>query len=934
MLDTLSHGVSSSTEPPGDGPPVYGRERELARIEALLGAAREGCGGALVVGGAAGAGKSTLLAAARARAGAMTVLATSGVESEAELPFAALHALVRPVLDRLDRLPEVQANALRGALGLGPDAGEHRLVVSVAALSLLAEAAEFAPVLCLIDDAHWLDAASAETLAFVARRLEIDRVACVFATRDAAGGGFDATGLDELALGGLAPAAAAELLERAAGEPLAPAVHAWLLEASEGNPLALLELCAALNPAQLRGSEPLLGPPPVSARVERAFVARVERLPDATQTLLLTAAVDDTGDLATVLAAAERLDVAAEALDCAERADLVRVRGRSIALRHPLLRSALYHAAPASRRRQAHAALADALAAEADADRRAWHSAAAAVGLDPGVADQLEDAAERARRRGSHAAASLALERAAALTADPERRARRLAAGGNDAWLAGRAPRAQTLLARARTAGADPLLRADVDRVRAVIGLTGGEPAGAAELARDAAVAVEPFDARRALHLLSIATLGAMYASDGEAIVAIGEAARRIEPGETPVARLLAEHLRGVGAYYRGDFAHAAPHLRAALALAEEADANEHPQSSEILTIAASVGLFLGDDRAVHELHRRMVARARDRGALGTLTWTLPRLAVSDIWAGHWSAASAGLTEALDLARAQGFGVVVAYLLSELAIVAALRGEEQECRARAAESLALATAHGARYVAYIANSALVALEIALGRADEAFERSRAFPVMPGLDFWDALDRVEAAVRAGAGHLARPAADAFWAWAEAGGSAWARPVARHCRALLSADPKEAERLFTEALDLHALAFRPFERARTELAFGEFLRRVRRRRQARGHVRAALETFEALGARLWAERARVELRASGQSARRRDPSTLDALTAQERQIAQRVAEGHTNRDIAAQLFLSPRTIDFHLRNIFRKLEIGSRIELVRLDLDALG
>src|SRR5919107_4249038 len=312
--------MGSSTERAGEGPPVHGRERELARIEALLGGARAGRGGALVLGGAAGVGKSTLLAGARARAGGMTVLATSGVESEAELPFAALHALVRPVLDRLDGLPEVQANALRGALGLGPDAGEHRLVVSVAVLSLLAEAAECEPVLCLVDDAHGLDAASAETLAFVARRLEVDRVACMFATRDGAGGGFDAAGLDELALGGLAPAAAAGLLQRAAGEPLAPAVHAWLLEATEGNPLALLELRAALSPAQRRGTEPLLGPPPVSARVERAFVARVERLPDATQTLLLTAAVDDSGDLATVLAAAERLDVAAEALDCAQRA--------------------------------------------------------------------------------------------------------------------------------------------------------------------------------------------------------------------------------------------------------------------------------------------------------------------------------------------------------------------------------------------------------------------------------------------------------------------------------------------------------------------------------------------------------------------------------------------------------------------------------------
>jgi DNA-binding CsgD family transcriptional regulator len=734
-------------------------------------------------------------------------------------------------------------------------------------------------------------------------------------------------------VGGLSATAAGALLEHAAAEPLAPAVRAWLLEVTEGNPLALLELSAALTPAQRRGDEPLLAPPPVSARVERSFASRVERLPDATQTLLLTAAADDSGELSTVLAAAERQGAPAEALDDAERSGLVHVRARRIVLRHPLLRSAVYHGAPASRRRRAHAALAETLSGDTDADRRAWHRAAASIGSDPAVVEELEDAAGRARRRGGHAAASLALERAAALTPDPGRRARQLADAGDEAWLAGRGARAVTLLERGRAASGDPVLRADIDRVRALIGLTGGIPADAAEIARHAAVEVEPVDGRRALQLLGIATLGAAYASDRPAIVAIGEVARRIPSHDGAVVRLLGEHLRGVGAYYNGDFAHAAPHLRAALALAEEADAEGRPESADILTIAASIGLFLGDDRAVHDLHRRMVARARDRGAMGVLTWTLPRLAVSDIWAGQWSAAVAGLSEALDLARAQGFDVVVAFLLSELAIVAALRGDEDECRARAAESLALASAHGARYVAYIANSALVALELALGRSGDALDRSRAFPVMPGLDFWDALDRIEAAVRAGAPEHARPAAELFSAWAETSGSAWARPVARHCRALLSADPAEADRLFREALELHALAFRPLERARTELAYGEFLRRARRRKQARAHVRAALETFEALGARLWAERARTELRASGESARRRDPSTIDELTAQERQIAHRVAEGHTNRDIAAQLFLSPRTIDFHLRNIFRKLEICSRMELVRLDLDAV-
>ncbi len=289
------------------------------------------------------------------------------------------------------------------------------------------------------------------------------------------------------------------------------------------------------------------------------------------------------------------------------------------------------------------------------------------------------------------------------------------------------------------------------------------------------------------------------------------------------MTRLLGQHLRGLGAYYAGDFAAAAPLLRAALELAERADADASTESAEVLIVAAAVGLLIGDDRVVADLHRRIVARARHGGALGILSWALPRLAVSDIWAGRWTAASAGLTEALELARAMDQQVLVAYLLSELAIVAALRGREEECRSLAAESLELAARRGLAYVGYIANSALVTLELGLGRPEDALERSQAFAAMPGLDFWDALDRIESAVRAGEPAVARASLEPFAAWAEHSGSAWARPVALHCRALLTDDPGDAEQLFRAALDLHAQASRPFERARTELAFGGFLRR---------------------------------------------------------------------------------------------------------------
>jgi DNA-binding CsgD family transcriptional regulator len=537
----------------------------------------------------------------------------------------------------------------------------------------------------------------------------------------------------------------------------------------------------------------------------------------------------------------------------------------------------------------------------------------------------LEQAAGRAGEGGVFAAASWGLARAATLTADDAGRARQLSAAGECAWVAGRSARASTLLESARRLTVDPLLLAGIDRIRALIGLNAGVPADACQLALAAARDVVEADGRRALRLLSIASLAATYACDGEAIVAIGATAARVAVADAPVDRLLSHHLRGLGAYYAGDFATAAPLLRTALELADEAG-----DSEEVLFIAAAVGLFLGDDRAVHRLHRRMIGRARENGALGLLTWALPRLAVSDIWAGRWAAAAAGLNEALGLSDALHQHVLTAYLLSELAIVAALRGDEDECRSLAARSLEIADARALEYVGYIANSAVVGLELSLGRAETAFRRSRALTATPGLDFWDALDRIEAAVRAGHREFARESLVDFSSWAESSGSAWARPVAAHCRALVSDDPAEAERLFRHAVALHAASSRPFERARTELALGEFLRRSRRRREARGHLRSALECFEALGSRLWAERARAELRASGQSARRRDPSTLDELTPQELQIAQRVAEGLSNRDIAAQFFLSPRTIDFHVRNIFRKLGISSRMQLAHLQL----
>jgi DNA-binding NarL/FixJ family response regulator len=909
---------------------LYGRDPERSRIGELLDDARASRSGVLVISGEPGVGKSALLEDAREQAGDMRVLSGAGVESEAQLPFAALHQIVRPILGHAESLPQPQAAALRGALGLAAGGSDDRFLVSLAVLSLLAEAAEERPLLCLVDDAQWLDDASADALVFVARRLEAEGIVMLFAAREGDVRQFEAPGLPELQLGGLDAAAGGTLIDRSAGVALSPELRDRLVVETGGNPLALLELSSGLSEAQLSGTEAVLAPIPVSARVEHAFLARVERLPEDTQTLLLVASADDSGELTTVLRAAAQLGAEAEALDGAEQAGLLHVHGTRLELRHPLVRSAVYQAAPVSRRQTVHGALAHVLEGEADADRRAWHRAAAMVEPDPSVGDELEEAGERARRRSGFAAASLAFERAASLTADEEHRARRLTAAAETAWLAGRVERALVLLEAARPLVSEPIQRADIDRFLGLIEMTRGVPADACQLLLNAATEVAPSDGERALQLLNIAGLAAAYAGDREAAVAIAQHASDLHLEDPPFVRMLAQLLIGLGAYAEGNFADAAPKLRLALELAEELD-DDAAKNPVALLFAGRAALYLGDDPATYRTHREAAARARASGALSIVTQILPRLAITELWAGRWASGSANAREGVQLAREIGQHDLVAQQLVLLALVAALRGAEDECRSLAAESRELASARRLGIVLELADWALALLELGLGRPEEALRRCREVSATLVV-FWGGLDRIEAAIRSGEPETAHGWLNVFELWADTTGAPWARAVALHCRALLSDDESEAERLFTAALDAHADAARPFERARSELAYGEFLRRVRRRVEAREHLRSALDGFETLGATLWAERARIELRASGQTARKRDPSTRNVLTMQELQIARFVAEGHTNREVAAQLFLSPRTIDFHLRNVYRKLGITSRTALARFDLDS--
>ena len=862
----------------------------------------------------------------------MQVLSGSGIESEAHVPFAALHQIVRPILGRLESLPEPQRGALRGALGLEVREGYDRFLISLAVLSLLAEAAEDRPLLCLIDDAHWLDHASSDALVFVGRRLEAEGIAMLFAVREREGYGFEARGLPELALGGLDPQAAAALIGRRANVALSPEARQRLVAATGGNPLALLELPEVLSEAQLAGAEPMLTPLPVGERIERAFLARVHQLPEDTQTLLLVAAAEDSGELATVLSAAAQLGAAPQALDAAEREGLARVRGDQLEFHHPLVRSAVYHSAPLSRRHVVHRALASVLDGESEADRRAWHHAAATVGRDPAVANELDQAAQRARKRSGFAAASLAFERAAALTSNDRQRVHRVIAAAENAWLGGRVERAAMLLTQAQPLASEPTQRADIDRYLGLIEMNDGIPADACQLLLRAAAEVAPLDGQRALQLLFLASVAATYADDGEAAVAIAQLAQGLAV-DTPISRMLVALLTGLGSHFEGDFAAAAPALRLALSLATQLDDDSTTEEPVALLFAGRAALYLGDDRAFYRINHEATVRARTAGLLVILTQILPRVGYAELWEGSWASASANLSEGLRIAREIGQHDLVSYQLVLLALIAAHRGDEDECRSLAGESLELSSARRFVLATESAHWALTVLELGLGRTEEALLHARAISNR-GIGLWAMLDRAEAAVHAGEREAAREWLAYFEPWAENGGAAWARAVALHCRGLLSDDERESERLFRAALDAHAKATRPFERSRTELALGELLRRARRRVEAREHLRAALNGFEGLGARLWAERARMELRASGQVARRRDPSTTDELTAQELQIVHLVAQGLSNREVAAQLFLSSRTIDFHLRNVFRKLNISSRTQLARLDLDSPG
>jgi DNA-binding CsgD family transcriptional regulator len=893
---------------------LVGRDEESAQIKRLLEGARESRGGALVVRGEAGIGKTALLEHTMGAADDFQILRTLGVQSEAELPFAGLHELVGPILGLLDELPDPQADALKAALALIATDGIDRLSAYAAALGLLSAAAAKQPLLCVIDDAHWLDRGSAEALTFSARRVEHDPVALLFAAREPEVATFPGPGLPELLLGGLEATSASALLSTHA-PALAPEVVERLVQVTRGNPLAMLEFAPALSATERL--EPLSEPLPVSVRVERGFLERSSRLSPEARRALLYAAAGDPAESDATWAALEAEGIPREAVTESENAGLL-VHGSRLDFCHPLARSALYQSAAPAERRAAHRILGGTTKA---ADRRAWHLAAAAVGPDEIAAAALEEAASIARGRGGVSAEAAALERAARLTPDVETAARRLFRAALAAEAAGRLERAEELLAEVAELTAHAGLRGDAVARRSYLLFDRGEFDRSIELATAEADGAAPLLAARILTASGVFS-ALWHRLDIPAALAMAERATRLAGDEAfenlDLCHGLANSMRLSG---RGD------PLRLAVECAERV------VPGTVLAIdVATLLLYLEDEPRARELFEKIVAHERDAAALGNLAYALDQFSRLEVRAGRLTAAYAASLESLQLTEPLGNEVGLAGALAWLAFVEAMLGRV-EARAHGLLALEITEKRGDRYNEARARAGL-GLD-ALARGDPAgavhwLEPAAELLARGGLRSPNVFllhgDLIEAQVRLGkrdeaAQQLARLLEDA-----ELTESRWAKAVGARCHALLAADA-EAAHAFEAALELHEHDPSDFERARTQLAYGERLRRLRHRRLAREQLHAALESFERLGARPWAERARAELRASGERLRKRG-AAHEQLTPQELQVSLAAADGLTNKEIGARLFLSPKTVEFHLSRAYRKLDVRSRRELIKL------
>jgi DNA-binding CsgD family transcriptional regulator len=897
------------------------RRSERGTLDRLVEAVRAGQGRALVLCGDPGMGKTVLLEylAGQASSAGCRVARAVAVQSEMELAFAGQHQLCAPMLGRAERLPAPQRDALRTAFGLTAGPPPDRFFVGLAVLSLLSEMAEDRPLVCLVDDAQWLDRASAQALGIAARRLAADPVGLVFATRDP---GAELAALPELVVTGLDDSDARALLDSALAAPLDERVRDLIVAETRGNPLALLELPRGLTPAELAGGFGLPGAAPLTAAIEDSFARQLDALPADTRRLVQLAAADPSGDWVLVWRAAGRLSIPVQAGSPAVEAGLVEF-GAQVRFRHPLVRSAAYRSAAFPDRQQMHAALAEATDPAVDPDRRAWHRAQAAAGPDEEVAAELERSAGRAQARGGVAAAAAFLERAVALTADPARHADRILAAAQASMQAGAFGNALELLTTAEAGPLEELASARVDLLRGQIAFAMGHGSDATPLLLKAARRLEPLNRDLARDTYLSALMAAAFAghlAGAGAISEVSRAARALPPPEQP-SRPLDLLLDGLALLAIDGPGAAAPALRRAVSAFASADVPVE-ELLEFGLMAHGAALALWDEDCWRTILVRLVRLARDVGALDQLPIHLLGLAQDDMWRGDFEAADSLIAEANAVCEATGIRLAPFGPL----FLAALRGNQTEAVPLIKATLTAAEAGGqgsyarqAHWAAAILHNGLGRYADALAAAEQATQDANQW-----VSGWVLPELIEAAVRAGSTLAAPAALERLAETTQAGGTDFGLGLEARSRALLSRDDA-AEGWYREAIDrLGRTRLRP-DLARAHLLYGEWLRRDGRRLDARGQLRTAHDMFAAMGMQAFAGRARRELIATGEKVRKRSVETHSQLTPQEEQIARLARDGRTSPQIGAQLFLSARTVEWHLGKIFTKLGIGSRREL---------
>ena len=908
------------------GPRLRGRRNECEALDRLVEQLRTGSSPVLVLRGEAGVGKTALLEYLLERTSGCRVARVAGVESEMELAFAGLHQLCAPMLDRLERLPPPQRDALGTAFGMRAGDAPDRFLVGLAVLSLLSDVADERPLVCLVDDALWLDKDSAQVLAFVARRLVAgcvpQSVAVVFAVRHSPDE-HELTGMPELVVHGLADGDACALLESMIAGPLDVRVRDRIVAETRGNPLTLLELARGLTPAELAGGFGLPDAPGLAGPIEETFRRRLTQLPPQTRRLLLVAAAEPTGDPLLVWRAAAELGIGVDAAPPAAAVGLVDC-GSQVRFRHPLVRSAVYRAASPEERQSVHRALAKATDAHVDPDRRAWHRAQAAPTLDEDVAAELERSAGRAQARGGLAAAAAFLETAAGLTPCPACRAQRALEAAQAKLQAGAFGAALVLLTAAEAGPLDDLRRARVDLLRAQIAFASSRGNEASPLLLAAGRRLEPLDAALARRTYLDAFSAAMFAgrlAGGPGLREVAEAARRAPPAshQPGKADML---LDGLAVLFTDGYAAATPISKRALQAFCSEDTSVE-DDLRWLWLASITAADLWDDETWYVLSTRHVEIAREAGALSELPLALDSCVFVHLFAGELAAAASLVEQARAVKEATGSNLAPYGALG----LAALQGDPGEAGELIEASVSEVAPRGEGIGLAVTHWANALLYSGLGGYEDALVAARqvgAYPHQLAVANWALTELAEAAARSGRTELAADAIDRLSKMTRASGSDWALGVEARSRALLS-EGDAAERLHHEAIERLSRTRVRVELARAHLLYGEWLRRARRRVEAREQLRTAHRMFTGMGMEAFAERARGELQATGDSVRKRTVETRDDLTPQERQIAQLARDGLSNSEIGTRLFLSPRTVEWHLRKVFTKLEIHSRHEL---------